>query len=260
MERLLARLERKLGRFAIEKLTTFIVGGMLMVFVLMRIQPNFVELLELDPHVALRQPWRFITYLFIPPTTSLIWILFSAYFTWLIGTNLENEWGAFKFNVYYLVGALGTTAAAWVTQQPQGNFWLNSSLFFAFATVFPNYQILVFFVLPVRIKWLALLSAVLILFEFVTGGVGTKVAIVVAFANYLLFFSGHLVALAKSRKVQTTQAMRRSSFRPPPVEQATDRACAICGKRETDGADIRVCSCEKCGSPRELCLEHARNH
>ena len=261
MDRLLARLERNFGRFAIERLTTFIVGGMAIVFVLAYVRPELLGQLTLDPSRALKEPWRFVTYFFLPTRFDLIWILFSLYWTWLVGTNLENEWGAFKFNVYYLLGAIGTTAAAWLTGLPQGNFWLNTSLFFAFATVFPNYEILIFFIIPIRVKWLALITLGLIGYSFFDGGIGVKAAIGVAFVNYLLFFGGHLLRLARGQQLQMRQAVRRQSFRPVPVEhEAAARACAICGVRQEDGADIRVCSCEKCGGPRTLCLEHARNH
>jgi membrane associated rhomboid family serine protease len=262
MDHLLARLERRFGRFAIERLTTFIVGGMAIVFVLAYAKPELLGYLTLDPARALKEPWRFITYFFIPSSMQLVWILFSLYWTWLVGTNLENEWGAFKLNVYYLIGALGTTVAAWLTGMPQGNFWLNTSLFFAFATVFPNYEILLFFVVPIRVKWLALLTLAIVGYSFFDGNVGTKTAIAVAFANYLVFFGGHLARLARGQQLQMRQAARRTSFRPPPEREArsSGRACAICGARQDDGADIRVCSCEKCGRPRELCLEHARSH
>jgi hypothetical protein len=100
-----------------------------------------------------------------------------------------------------------------------------------------------------------------------TGAMNTRIAIVVSLANYFLFFTGHLIALAQSRNVQVRQAAKRSSLRPPPIEpggaQGTigHRACAICGAREEDGTDIRVCTCAKCGgSPRTLCLAHARAH
>lgn len=263
MDRLLARAERKLGRFAIERLPTFIVGGMAIVFLLTYSKPELYQQLTLDPSRALSEPWRFITYFFLPNSTHLVWILFSLYWTWLVGSNLESEWGAFKLNVYYFLGALGTTLAAWITGEPQGNFWLNTSLFFAFATVFPSYPIYLFFIVRIRVKWLALVTLAFIGFYFFQGDVGTKAAIGVALGNYLVFFGGHLVRLARGQKVQAEQAVRRAAFRPAPErepEHAAERACAICGARQDDGADIRVCSCDKCGGPRELCLEHARNH
>jgi membrane associated rhomboid family serine protease len=263
MDRLLARLERTiLGRLAIERLTTFIVGGMAITYVLCLARPEFAMHLILIPQLVPVQPWRLVTFLFLPPQSSMIWVLFSLYFTWLIGSNLEQEWGALKFNLFYLLGAVGTAAAGWITGTAQTNIYLNLSLFFAFATVFPDYEVRLFFILPVKIKWLAALSAAYIGYKFFEGGLSTKAAVGVVFANYLLFFAGHLAALARGRRTLVRQAARRAEQRPHATEREADaRVCAICGAKQDDGADIRVCSCEKCGGvPRMLCLEHARNH
>jgi len=263
MDRLLARLERTfLGRLAIERLTTFIVGGMAMTYVLCIVRPEFAGHLLLIPQLVPTQPWRLVTFLFLPPETSMIWVLLTLYFTYLIGSSLEQEWGALKFNVFYLLGAIGTAGAGFLTGAPQTNYYLNLSLFFAFATLFPEYEIRLFFVLPVKVKWLGLLSGAYVMFKFVVGGVGTKVAIGMVFANYLLFFAGHIAALVRGRRMLVRQAARRAEQRPRATErEADERVCAICGAKQDDGADIRVCSCEKCGGvPRQLCLEHARNH
>jgi membrane associated rhomboid family serine protease len=241
----------------------FIVGGMAITYVLCLARPAFQAQLYLVPDLVPHQPWRLVTFLFLPPEHSPLWVLIALYFTYLVGTGLEQEWGALKFNVYYLLGAIGTAAAAWITNSPfVTNEYLNLSLFFAFATIFPDYEIRLFFVLPVKVKWLAILSGAYTLYELVQGGTGTRVAIVIVFANYLLFFAGHIAALAKGRRLLVRQAARRAEQRPRATERETDtRACAICGAKQDDGADIRVCSCEKCGGvPRQLCLEHARSH
>lgn len=263
MDRILARLERRLGRFAIPKLTTFIVGGMAIVFVLAMMKPAFLGLLTFDAAKVMHgEVWRIFTFLFIPPEASLFWIFFSLYWTWLVGTNLEQEWGPFKLNAYYFLGAIGTIVAAFVTGAPAGNTYLNLSLFFAFATIFPNYQILILFVLPVRVKWLALLSAAGLIYPALVGSWGTRAAIAAAILNYFLFFGAHLVGMLKHRNLEVRQAARRNTHSLAPKREAlVGRACAICGALEDDGVDIRVCSCEKCGGkPRTLCLEHARNH
>ena len=267
MDRLLARLERTiLGRMAIERLATFIVGGMAIAFVLCQVRPEFREHLELKPELVTTQPWRLVSFLFVPPQSSLIWVFLTLYFTWLIGTNLEQEWGALKFNVFYLFGALGTLAAGFITGAPQDNVFLNMSLFFAFATLFPDYEIRLFFILPVKVKWLGLLSGALLLFQFVRGGFGVKAAIGAVFANYLLFFAGHIAGLVRGRRMLVRQSARRAEQRPRASSSEREReggarSCAICGAKQEDGADIRVCSCDKCGGvPRQLCLEHARNH
>jgi hypothetical protein len=262
VDRLLYRLERRFGKLAIENLTAIIVGGMALVFVAQQIRPEFAGLLVLDidavgpPHW---QVWRLFTYLFLPPPSSGWWIVFELYFLWLIGTGLDREWGSFKFNVYYLVGMLGTTIAAAITGGVDGNVYLNLSLLLAFATLFPDFQLLLFLILPVKIKWLAILSAAAMGYALVMGSNSTRFAILASMGNYLLFFGGHLWEMWKGRNLRVRQAARRASMGAAPATGG--RSCAICGAREADGADIRICSCAKCDNkPRALCLEHARNH
>lgn len=259
MDRLLARLERRLGRFAIPNLPLLIVGGMAAAFVLSMFRPSFLQALMLDwTLVTQGQVWRLFTYLFIPRTTSLLWVIFSLYFAWMVGTNLESAWGTFKFNVFYFLGALGTTLAA-VLIGTAGNEWLHLSLWLAFATVFPDFQVYIFFIVPVRVKWLGLLAAGYLVYAAVMGGWADRAAITVAMSNYVLFFAGHWWDYFKHRNVRVRQAARRAEMGPE-VAQVEERVCALCGAKQSDGADIRVCSCERCGGPRSLCLQHARNH
>jgi hypothetical protein len=205
------------------------------------------------------QVWRLVTFLFIPTETSPWWVLIMLYFTWWVGSSLEQHWGSFKFNAYYALGALGTIVAA-VVAGPQSNTWLDASLFLAFATTFPDLQILLLFILPIRVKWLGIVAGLAIGAALVLGDWTTRAAIGGAMGNYLLFFGGHWMHVWKSRNLQIRQKARRVQFDAgTPV--FGHRVCAICGAREADGADIRVCSCEKCGGQaRALCLEHARNH
>jgi hypothetical protein len=265
MDRLLARLERRFGRFAIPGLTNYVVGGMAIVFLLWMTRPEIVGALFLEPHlVAQGQVWRLVTYLFIPTSTSTIWVLFSLYWVWLVGSNLETEWGSFKLTAYYGLGMLGTTVAAIVTGGAQGNQFLNLSLFLAFATEFPEYEILLFFILPVRMKWLGWVSFAYVAYQFVYGDWGLRAAVIASLANYLVFFWPTIArTLRGGARAAAGPPGRRGPSTPPPPKLG--RVCALCGAKEDDGADIRVCSCEKCraatgGGARELCLAHARDH
>jgi hypothetical protein len=261
MDRLLARLERRLGRFAIPNLIWFVVGGMAIVLTLSFVRADFQEHLVLDMAAVRRgELWRLVTFLFIPPQTSPWWVIVALYFTWWVGSSLEQQWGSFRFNVYYLLGALGTVVAA-VIAGPQSNTWLDSSMFLAFATLFPDMSILLFFILPVKVKWLGIASALLIAYAGVTGDWATRASIAAALVNYGVFFGGHWAGWWKMRNLAVRQKARRTTMRATPGTTFGERSCAICGAREADGADIRVCTCEKCGGqPRTLCLEHARNH
>jgi membrane associated rhomboid family serine protease len=265
MDRLLARLERRLGKLAIENVATILVAGMAIVFLTSLAQPGFQQWLTLDMRrVSRGEVWRLVTYLFLPGTREIWWIVFDLYWVWMIVASLESEWGAFKLNVYYLVGMGATTIAAIVSGGAVANMYLNVSCVFAVATLFPNYEILVLGIVPVKMRWLGWIGVAYCVRDFVSQGRSTKAAIVAAMVNYFLFFGPHLVGLWRSRSVEARQGARRVSERAPPSRGATGgRACAICGAREDDGADIRVCSCERCqsaGGARTLCLEHARNH
>jgi Rhomboid family len=260
MDRWLARLERRIGSYAVPNLIRYIVGGMAIIWVLSLSRPEVVERLMLDMAAVRRgQVWRLLTFLFIPPRSSPIWVIVNLYFTWWVGTALEQHWGTFKFNAYYFIGVLCTILAALATG-PASNMWLDSSLFLAFATTFPNVSILLFFVVPVRVKWLGLVAALGIVAAFVLGDWSVRASIAAALVAYVIFFWEHWVGLWKGRSLVGRQKARREEIRStaPVLGQ---RVCAMCGAREVEGADIRVCSCDKCGrAARFLCLSHARNH
>jgi hypothetical protein len=266
MDRLLARLERRLGRFAIEGLALFLAGGMLIVFLLSYANHQILSLLTLAPDAVRRgEVWRLVTYVFIPDGSSPLWVFLNIYWIWMVTAALEGEWGAFKLNVYFLAGMLGTTVAAFLVGHAAGNFYLDLSLVLALATLFPRFEIRLFGILPIEMRWIGWLSFAYVLYEAANGDWVTRAAIIASLSNYLLFFWGEILRVIRGRQVQARQAARRASSAPPPALAAQGRACAICDKRESDGADIRVCSCEKCkaatgGQSRSLCLEHARAH
>ena len=186
----LDKLERKCGKFSIPGLMRIIVAGMALVFCcnLLFPQANLIYYMYFDPALILQgQVWRVFTFIFLPPESSLLFIVFSLYFYSLIGTSLENEWGSFRFTVYYLVGMIGTLIAGFISGGAT-NSYLNLSLFFAFAAVYPNMQVLLFFLIPIKIKWLAIADGVLFAFQLVFGTWQTRAVIIASLINFLLFF------------------------------------------------------------------------
>ncbi len=259
MDRLLAKLERRFGRWAIPNLAAYLVALNAFVFVLAMARPAFIQALMFDPERVRRgEVWRVITFVFIPPSLSPIWIIFALYFAWLCGMALESVWGTFKFNLFYLLGMLGTMAAAFILGQSMSNLYLNTSIFLAFATLFPNFELLIFFILPVKAKWLGFLTCLLLAMSFGDGTNADRVAIAVALANYVLFCHRVLYNHLRQGFTRTRRESRMQKFRAPPREY---RTCKICGKSDADPqVDMRVCTCAKCGEPTSYCLEHARNH
>lgn len=187
------QLQRKFGRYAIRNLMTIVVGGMGVVFLLDMLLGSLTgfsvsSLLAFNRNAILRgQVWRLITFVLIPPNANSLMIIFSLYFYWMIGNALESQWGAFKFNLYYLCGMVGTILSGFITGYAT-NTYLNLSLFLGFAMMYPDYQVNLFFFLPVKMKYLALIDAVGLLIAFFQVGLNGKVALLVAIANVLIFF------------------------------------------------------------------------
>ena len=193
--RWLDRLERIFGGWTIPNFPLFIVMATAAIYFLNQAQPTFVYRLLLEPDaVRSGELWRLFTFLFVPPSTmSLLWMILWLYVMFLYANALEQEWGEFKFLVFYGVGALATVAAAMIFDVPLGNMALYTTLFLAFATLFPEAELLLFFVLPVKVKYLGWLVWAIMVWTLIRGGFDTRVGIAASLLNYALFFGPELI-------------------------------------------------------------------
>lgn len=190
-------LERKLRRYTISNLLKYIVIGQGIVYLLLYIWPSIgyplYSMITLNRAALLRgQIWRLVTFVFAPPSSSPLFIIFALYFYYMIGMGLEARWGKVKLNLYYLVGMLAAVVACLVTGYA-GNTFLNLSLFFAYAALYPDEQVLLFMILPIKMKYLAVADAALYLYQFIVGGASTRVTIVLCLLNVILFLGGDLL-------------------------------------------------------------------
>ena len=207
------RLERKYGKYAISHLIFYIIALNALVFLLSMAAPGkpLLDLLVLDPRRVLQgEVWRLLTYIFIPPSQSPIWIIFLLYFYYLVGTGLEQAWGAFRFNLYYVLGLAGTTLAAFITGAGYTGAYLNLSLFLAFAHLYPDFEIMLFLILPVKIKYLAWLNWALMGFTLIFYALPYKIAAVAAVVNFFIFFGPDIYRNIKLRR--QVQKNRRKYF------------------------------------------------
>ncbi|MCL2376214.1 MAG: hypothetical protein FWC76_02340 [Defluviitaleaceae bacterium] len=196
----LTKLQRKFGRFAIKSLMMYIVGTMGLIFAVEFIMNiNLVGMFAFDVNAIMQgEVWRVITFIFIPPGASIIFIFFALYLYWIIGSALEAQWGAFKFNIFYLCGMLGTIAAGLITGFAT-NFYLNLSLFLAFAILYPNFEIRLFFILPIKMKWMALVNVVFFAFSLVINTWPVRAALLVSIINIFLFFGKDFINIIKNK-------------------------------------------------------------
>jgi membrane associated rhomboid family serine protease len=255
----LDRLERRIGFIAIPSLIRAVVLLTALVCVLAYTNPSLLAVLDLNPELIKRgQVWRLITYIFIPSSPvqpgamlSPLWAVMALWFLWFIGDGLERAWGAFRLTLYFIAGMIGTTLAAFLLHAHFSNGMLAASLFFAFAWFYPDEVIYVLFILPVKIKWLAWISAAFLMVAFVSGTNAERLGMLLALSNYFLFFGPEIIHRVRHRKDVTS---RRKQFevqsRRP--EEPLHR-CATCGSTElTDpNLEFRVSR-----DGEEYCLAH----
>lgn len=197
----LNKLERKYHRFTIINLMTYIVGITSLVYVIQMFTPlNIAGLFSFVPSLVLKgQVWRIITFVFVPPAYDMLSFVLMMYFYYMLGNTLENEWGSFKFNIYYLFGIVGALIAGMLTGFAT-NVYINLSLFLAFAYIFPDMEILLFFVLPIKVKYLAYLDWAIFVINLVMGSLSTKAAIVASLINFFIFFGDDFITFIKNKK------------------------------------------------------------
>ena len=197
------KLERKIGKHTIHNLMTYIVAGMSVVFVLdyfvyAQNEVSFGSFIIFDRDAVMSgQVWRLLSFVFFPPDFSPIFIIFSLYLYWLIGTSLERAWGSFKFNFYYICGIIGAVISGMITGYAT-NVYLNLSLFLAFSIIYPDYELLIFFFLPIKVKYLAILDAAGLIFLLIVDSWPGKLALLFAMFNLILFFGGDFINRIKN--------------------------------------------------------------
>lgn len=211
---ILNKLERRFGRYYISNLMLYIVIGTGIVYVFQFLFTDIPlwSFLSFDRAAIFRgQIWRIVSFIFIPESGDPISMLFWLYLYWFIGSGLESYWGSFRFNVYYISGAVFAAIAGLITGYAT-NHYLNLSLFLAMAILNPNMELRLFFFIPVKMKWLAWLDLAVLIYDFVPVSAittairskvsleqfwdamnlywGVRIIILISLLNIALFFGG----------------------------------------------------------------------
>ena len=269
-------------RFGIPNLMRVIVIGNVAVYVLMLLtqanDANALSFLTFNLNALLHgEVWRLVTFVFVPAYSSPFALLISLYFYYWIGSTLERQWGTAKFNLYYISGALltvlGVVLASLITGNPYltaaGTGYVNLSMFFAFAFLFPDTTVLLFFILPVKMTWLAYLDGALFAFDIIKA-IGAHnwagvVLPIVALLNFAVFIWPEVHYLKERAKYQNSR--KTVQFRQAQQQQAKQaqqqgyrHKCAVCGRTDTDYPDLQFRYCSKCVGYHCFCQDHIFNH
>ena len=274
----LDKLERKLGRFAIPNLTVYLLVGYVIGFGIVNLMRDMVGYLTLEPALILRgQVWRLISWVLIPPTDNLISLVFLVLLYYSLGTALERTWGSFRYNVYIFSGLLFTVLAVfglyvfyyfrYGVEVPLsavgliGTNYITMSIFLAFAVIYPDMEVMLYFILPIKMKWMALVYVVLAGYDFINGGIGIRVAIGASLLNFVIFFLSTRNYKRFGPREQARKAKFKKQSRPHMTyTNGAHHRCAVCGRTELDDPCLEFRFCSKCNGNYEYCQDHLFTH
>ena len=279
---LLDRLQRRFGWLAVPNVTITLIVGQAVLYMAtllarLGIMPDGVSMdrIVLDPAKVMQgEVWRLVTFMFTPPPIGPIFVIFFFAMFHLFGATLEQQWGTFRYNLFLLIGYLANVAAAFigsfVLQQqlgpelnetlklasiPATNLFLYGSVFLAFARLYPDFTLNVFFILPIRIKWLAILMWIGFAYFMVRGNWMIRMLIIATVLNYLLFFGReHIREWRQGQRKRTFQSQAKRATAP------AKHVCAVCGLSSADSPRTLFRYCSKCSGQRCYCPEHIRDH
>lgn len=270
-------------RFGIPNLMKFLVIGNVIVYFLIRFSSyGALSFLAFDFQRVLHgELWRLVTFIFVPENSiSPFGLILSLYFYYFIGNLLEREWGTPKFNLYYFSGVVLTILTAVIaslasgrSQAVMGTYYVNMSMFLAFAALYPNMQVLLFFIIPVKVKWLAwadmALFAVDILRSVFDLDLLGALLPVIALLNFLVFFWTDLTGSLRYHRdrarhqnshqtIQFKSAVRQQEKKAR--EQGYHHKCSVCGRTDTEFPDLQFRYCSRCAGYHCFCEDHIFNH
>ena len=267
----LDKLEKKFGRFAIPNLTMYLIGAYIIGFGIYYFLPGLFKWLTLEPYFILKgQVWRVISWVLVPPSGSLISIIFIVLLYYSLGTALERAWGTFRYNVYIFSGILFTVIGAFALYFIAGTgmigygglfstYYINMSIFLAFAVSYPDMELLLYFIIPIKMKWMAIVYAVFILYDFIAGNFISRVTIAASLLNFVVFF------LSTKKGYSPKQQMRKKKYQKQSRPHMTysngaRHRCAVCGRTELDDPNLEFRFCSKCNGNYEYCQDHLFTH
>ena len=277
----LGKMERKFGRYAIPNIMKYLIvlyaGG----YFLYMINPMFyLNYLVLDWGAVLHgHIWRLLTFLMQPPSASIFMVALLLYIYYMIGMQLENALGTFRFNFYLLTGIVLHIVASLIVYLTTGMVispsveYLNLSFFFVFAMLFPDAQFLLFFAIPIKGKWIALIDGFYFLWAIISPflpaykgtGYGAMMAALASILNVLIFYllsrNMHAYSPKEVKRRRDYQRKVQQAQKPEHVyENGARHKCAVCGRTELDDPNLEFRYCSKCNGNYEYCQDHLFTH
>lgn len=259
------KLEQKIGKYAIPHLILILVAFYAIGLLIQLIAPQlYSDWLWLDfDAIGQGQVWRLITYMLYPPSTNILWAVLGCYVLYSLGTTIERLWGTFYLNLYVFIGLIANLAGAfliyriWGVSYPVTADQLYLSFLLAFSLTLPDAEFLLFFVLPVKAKYLAILYGIVTVIELIVFDWPSRIIIFFSLLNFLIFFLLIKRPVKRVQQVIRMQRFRQDVRRAAPL---TRHRCAVCGRTEKNDPSLEFRFCSKCAGGKEYCMEHLYTH
>jgi hypothetical protein len=253
---LLNNLEKKFRRYAVPNVTLYLILGQVLFFVFV-LSGRFIldRVLLVPAQVMAGEWWRLLTFLFIPPVTNPIFAFFAWYLFYLMGNSLEGHWGAFRYNIFLLVGYVVTVGVSFLFPfHAATNIFIAGSVFLAFAYLYPDFQLYIFFILPVKVKWLALLTWIGYAYQMLVGSWSTRLLVLASITNYLLFFGRDIYLNARTGRHRMAAQARDITGKRDPFHK-----CTVCGITDLSHPRMEFRYCPDCNG-LGYCMDHILKH
>lgn len=267
-KRLIDRFCYEHPNFGIPNLMKYITIGNGVFWLLGAVNPVLMSYLTFSPAAIMHgQVWRIVSFMFYPPSTGLIAFI-AFYFYYWIGSTLEQYWGTAEFNVYFFTGVILTELYGFIVYFITGmSFNLTAeyiylSMFFSFAAMFPDMQVLLFFIIPIKMKWLALVDAAFFVMSVISSRFPVNLLPVVAVLNFFIFCGGDLLKAVPKRPSKNTVNFRRESakIRREQSDRLYNHKCSVCGRTDRDYPNLEFRYCSRCAGYHCFCEDHINSH
>ena len=291
------KLEHKFGRFAIRNLSLILILCYVAGYIIEFAAPAFMEYLTLNPYAIVHgQVWRIVSWILIPPgENNIFFAIIMLVFYYSIGTSLERTWGTFQYNLYLFAGMFFTLIGSFLMMgfcylfRPEllngiyseytvfeslsyvfSTYYVNMSIFLAYAATFPDNQVLLMFIIPIKVKWLGVVYGAFLVYEMISGmlmngNVGFVYPFVIgsSMLNFIVFVfptRNYLRMNRSQRKMHRDFARKQRTDTAARNAGITKHRCAVCGRTEKDGDDLVFRFCSKCAGNYEYCQDHLYTH
>lgn len=263
------KIERKFGKYAISNLMMYLTAIYAVGFAISLVNTDiYYNYMSLDISKILSgEVWRLITWIMYAPNQNIFFAAIMLVLYYSLGTNLERIWGSFRFNVYMLMGYIFLIIGAFIlyaiygkasSEFPLTPDSLNMSIFLAFALTYPDMTFYIYFVLPIKAKYLAFVYLIIEVYSFIIGGVIIKVSIGLSLLNFVIFYlmTRNWNRISPKNVVRQVKFKNAVKMRPA----GSIHKCAVCGRTEKDDDTLEFRYCSKCKGNLEYCSDHLYTH